>query len=597
LLRKVIILLLLALSVGVAWAQENAVIKTVTIRGRKNVAEQAILLAMKSKVGQPASRDTLGADEKAILDLGYFKDVKITLGVSDASGTEIVVDVLENAVVKEIRIIGNSVIPTDKLTETIKGIQPLNQILNLRKVALIADAVSKLYEAKGYMAQLEDVSPQEDSPNTLVVTILEPRVGEIQLTGLKRTKPSVIRRIMKTKPGEAFSVMQWRKDLEELFYSYWFEDMKPNESPSDKPGYRNLSIDFKEARTAQVAAGVALDPQSRLVGTANYSDSNFMGLGQNLGVFLSQATVGGGISAEVAYGNRFFDNKDTAMQLRLYSKVVYNFTGSGLGPFDSPDATNRFDERRTGASLMFSRPFGSRYRASLGLNAQKMETIDLTTDGSISYIQQDGDLEWLTLGADYDTRHPSGEPYRGHLVRFLLEPGISNITKIGGGVEGDTSLLGKSNFVRSTLELRKYWSKSLGKNAKIDDPRPVLAFRAKFGMISGTVPFFEQLFVGGADSLRGYQNQRFWGNRMILSTLEYRYPIQKSFNLVGFVDYGGAWGGYGNLRDFTQSDSMNLKLGYGVGLAFRTPLGPIRIDFGFNQDGERRTHFTLGTSF
>jgi len=38
-------------------------------------------------------------------------------------------------------------------------------------------------------------------------------------------------------------------------------------------------------------------------------------------------------------------------------------------------------------------------------------------------------------------------------------------------------------------------------------------------------------------------------------------------------------------------------LGYGAGLSFRTPLGPIRIDIGFNEEGRSRTHFIIGTSF
>lgn len=130
------------------------------------------------------------------------------------------------------------------------------------------------------------------------------------------------------------------------------------------------------------------------------------------------------------------------------------------------------------------------------------------------------------------------------------------------------------------------------------DPRQVIALRARAGYIKGTTPFFEQLFVGGADSLRGYPDQRYWGNRMLSASAEYRYPIQKSFNLTGFVDYGGAWGGsYPALNDFVQSSKMDLHLGYGVGVGFRTPLGPIRIDFGFNTQGGSRTHFSIGTSF
>jgi outer membrane protein insertion porin family len=126
---------------------------------------------------------------------------------------------------------------------------------------------------------------------------------------------------------------------------------------------------------------------------------------------------------------------------------------------------------------------------------------------------------------------------------------------------------------------------------------PSIALRSRYGFISGRVPFFEQLFIGGSSSLRGYENQQFWGSRSFLTTVEYRRPLQRNFSLVGFADYGGAWGGYGEVTGFPQFSSANLKLAYGLGLAFTTPLGPIRLDYAINQDGGSRVHFNIGTGF
>ncbi len=597
-LRRIILALTLALLAVGAWAQQSDVVSKITVEGQKNISQEAILAAMNTKVGERFSRDVLAQDKDAIDNLGFFRDVQILSGLPSGGNIEVLVRVSEYPVVKEVRVVGATVLPVEKVTAIVTGVQPLGQVFNLRNVGPISTALAKAYEQKGYYVQVGDIAPQDDSAGTLLVSILEPKVNEIALTGLGRTRPSVIRRMMKTKPGMALSDTVLRKDMEELYYTYWFEKIDPTRVPAEKPGYFNIGIDFQETRTAQISAGVALDPQSRLVGTVNYNDTNFMGLGQSVGLSLSQATVGGGVSAELAYGNRYMDSKDTAMQLRLYSKVVYNFTGSGFGPFETSEDEDRFDERRTGIGLTFTRPFAPRFRASVGLSAQRSETIQLNAaDTAVDYIQQDGDLGTLLFGMDYDTRQPSNEPYQGQLARLVVEPGMCDIRKIGGNVAGIEDLLGKHNFLRTSLEYRRYWSRPLPPKTPIDKPRPVLAFRSRLGYISGTTPFFEQLFVGGSDSLRGYPNQRFWGDRSWLSSLEYRYPIQKAFNVVGFVDYGGAWGGYGNLNNYSQSDDMDLRLGYGVGVAFRTPLGPIRIDFGFSQDGESRTHFSFGTSF
>lgn len=587
-------------TIAVAWAQTTSTVKSVTVRGNQNVTADAISAAMKVKEGKALLQKDLLDDEASIRNLGFFKDVKVlTRQVSDTE-VEVIVEVSEYPVVREVRVLGNTVVTTEDITKTTLESQPSGQVWNNRNARPIRDAITKLYEDKGYFVQVDRLGPDDSSPGTLLVSVIEPSVGEIKLIGLRRTQEKVIRRIMKTKPGKPFSSRNWRRDIEELYYTYWFENdgVRPAvPEATEVPGQYNLAIEFKEARTGLLNMGVALDPQSRLVGTLSYSDSNFLGRGQSVGIQLAQATVGGGPSAEFAFGNRFYDSRDTSMNFQVFSRVVYNFTGSGTDPFGGSQTTGKFDERRTGASISFTRPMGD-YKATLGLRGQNIKTLTLNPDPKDDFIQQDGDLLTLSLGAAYDTRQPSVEPYKGQLVSLSVEPGYSNITSIGGNVKNFTNVLGSNVFLRTTLEYRKYWSKKMPEDAPLDKPRPVLAFRAKYGNVSGTAPFFEQMFVGGADSLRGYQNQRFWGNQSFLTTLEYRQPVQKSFNLIGFLDYGGAWGGYGVIKDFDQSRTPRLKLGYGIGVGFRVPqLGSIRIDFAFNQEGQNRTHFSFGSSF
>ena len=125
----------------------------------------------------------------------------------------------------------------------------------------------------------------------------------------------------------------------------------------------------------------------------------------------------------------------------------------------------------------------------------------------------------------------------------------------------------------------------------------MVAARIKYGWINGQVPYFEQFFAGGPDSLRGYDPDRFWGTKTLLMTLEYRHPIQKSFNLIAFVDYGGAWGGHGAVNDYSQDNRFRLHLGFGPGLSFKTQFGLIRVDLGFNERGKSQPDFLIGNSF
>jgi len=603
--RRAVGTVLLAVVAAAVWAQQARVVSKIAISGNKEISEVAIAAAMKMKVGSTFNEDDRKADQQKILDLGYFRDVKIFQFPANDREIELKIEVSEFPVIKEVRVTGNLAVKAADIEKAVRDVQQMGKIWSARNASPIKDAVKSLYEKEGIFVEFEMVGPQLESPGTLTVAVLEPTIEQIKFRGLTRTKPETIKRMMKSKPGGTFNREQLRSDLYGLGSTYWFDEIKPDVQLGERPGGYVVNIDFAEARTAQINAGVALDPQSRIVGTLSYGDTNFKGRGQSVGVQLSQATVGGGPSAEFGFTNRFYDAKDTVMSFRLYSKVIYNFAGNGVfGTGD--DQTDQFDERRTGFQLSFSRPVGKRYRFNLGLQGRDARTIDLQTTGTQNYIQQDGTLASLSIGAEYDTTRGGAEPYGGDNFRLTLEPGYSNITKVGGNVASFQDLVGSSTFLRTTLEYRKYWSRTpkskknpADPNADIEiAPRPVVAFRAKYGNISGTVPFFEQLFVGGSDSLRGYTNQRFWGSNSFLATLEYRHPIQKNFTLAAFGDYGGAWGGYGELNDFAQSSNPNLRLGYGMGLIFRVQgLGGIRVDLAFNQEGGSRTHFSFGQSF
>lgn len=591
------ILLVLASAAIVASAQQNPTVTSVVVRGNQNISVEAILASMRVKPGEPLSLTQLATDEQAIRDLGYFRDVKVLNRAVSATESEVVVEVSEYPVVREVRVVGNTVITTEALAKAVDEIQPIGNVWNNRNARPIRDALAKIYEDKGYFVDFEQIGPDAVSVGTLTVAVLEPRVGEIRLIGLSRTKTQVIERIMKTRPGEVFSPRLWRRDIEEMYYTYWFDKIEPAQpSLADRPGVYNLAIEFSEARTGQLNVGVALDPQSRLVGTGSYNESNFLGLGKSIGVQLAQATVGGGPSVELAYGDRFYDRKDTSINAQVFSKVVYNFTGSGFDTIGGGNSDRQFDERRTGFNLTATRPVND-LRYTVGIRGSNTRTLNVSSDPKVEFVRQDGDVIGLVLGASYDLRVPTAEPHSGQLVSLTIEPGYSRVTRLGGALAGETQTLGTKFFAKTTVEYRRYLSARVADDAPLDKTRPVLAMRARYSIVNGTAPFYEQVFIGGSDSLRGYENQRFWGNQGFLGSVEYRYPVQKSFTAIGFVDYGGAWGGYGQLKDFPQSRTPRLRLGYGVGVGFRTPIGAIRIDFAFNQEGRNLTHFSLGTSF
>ena len=577
----------------VATAQDTSAIKEILVSGNQNISRDAIVASMRTKVGQPYLQATLDMDRKSIEDMGFFQAVDIQAKPLEVGVWQIVVTVAEFPMIKEIRIVGNSAVKTEELLAAIT--LQAGQVFNLKSVQPSANAIRKLYSDRGLFVQIDEFGPMQEAPSTVNIVLLELTVNSVSVQGNTRTKDSVFRHLIKTREGDPYNVKKWENDLRRIYGTQWFEDVKSVERESQNIGKLDLIANVKEARTGLFNVGVQFDPRSNFAGLLKLSDSNFRGTGQNVGINYLQSAEGSGASLDLEYGNPWIDGRDTSMQVALYSRLVFRFAGSGFGGSGVPTDDNRYTERRTGATVGFARPVKEDVSGSISARVEKIQTADLNTGSTNAFIMQDGDVAVLSFGMTQNKRDVDIEPSRGTWTRVLIEPGYSNITKVGGASTG--AELGSSTFLRTNLEYRAYFSSGPPRGKELDAPRKVLAARARLGIISGKVPFFEQFFAGGSDTVRGYAEDRFWGRQTLLTSLEYRVPVQKSFNIIGFVDYGGAWGGLGSVNTYTQSNKFDLHVGYGVGFSFRTPLGPIRLDFGFNESGGSRTHFLIGTSF
>lgn len=169
---------------------------------------------------------------------------------------------------------------------------------------------------------------------------------------------------------------------------------------------------------------------------------------------------------------------------------------------------------------------------------------------------------------------------------------------------------GDYNYTEYTAEARKYLT--LG--------RMVLAGRARAGtldapgLLAADIPFFKRYFLGGSSSLRGWgrfeispltlSGTPIGGHSMFESSAEIRVPAFGQFAVVGFVDAGNVW--YDSF-DFNLGD---LRVDVGPGIRYRTPIGPVRLDLGYQLtrvdgllvNGEPeprrwRIHFSIGQAF
>lgn len=171
-------------------------------------------------------------------------------------------------------------------------------------------------------------------------------------------------------------------------------------------------------------------------------------------------------------------------------------------------------------------------------------------------------------------------------------------------------MFGDFNYTEYTAEARKY--QTLG--------NLVLAARVRAGtidapgLLAGNVPFFKRYFLGGSADMRGWGRFEvapltlaglpIGGHSMFQSSGEVRVPAFGNLSAVFFVDAGNVW--YDSF-DFNLDD---LLVNVGPGLRYRTPIGPVRVDLGYQLtrlDGllisgapeprRWRVHFSIGQAF
>lgn len=582
-----------------AHAQEGPRVKSITIRGNVRVSKEAILGAIRSKVGDLASIDQFEKDKDEIRSMGWFSKVSYLKNVEADSNISVIFDVQEYKPVREIQIINNLAISTEELMKLVTfapapgtpedKLRPYNSL----EANPVAVAIGRAYAAKGFFGQVASIDSIPET-GTVRIDILESTVNSVTITGLTSTKQRIFERLIKSRPGQPYNRIEWERDYQRVVNTGWFELGQPKipAENEERSGRVDLQMIANDAPNGQFLAGVVLDPRNSFAGNLGYSTQNYLGTGQSIGINYQQPTIGLGGSVSLNYGNPFIDKSDTNLQASIYDRVLLRFNQGFGAQQNLNNLQDQYSERRTGGALSFSRPAKDRSISGISARFERVNT-PIITQQNLNFIQQDGEVGAISFNKTWNSRDLDLDPSRGKFIRVDIEPGYSVIKPVGNIPSPE----GRFGYLKFGFDYRAYFTNDKRRRTMQDDSFVVNAFRLRGGAVSGTVPFFEQFFAGGPDSVRGYFQDRFWGKYMLVSTFEHRKPINPTFSLVGFLDYGSAWGGYEGVNDFSQSSSPSFKISYGLGIRFRTKIGAIRIEYAINGDGQSLPVFMIGNNF
>ncbi len=568
----ILILVFILGSLSVVQANNQGKITAIVVQGNENISMDLIISQISSNLQDVFSKENIEKDMKAVFDLGYFKDVKIKLE-SFRDGYKVVFVVVENLPIREINIEGTTVVSIEEMREVM--VLQEGQIFSQKILRNDLDRISQLYKDRGYLLiNIKDINFDEEGK--LWINISEGRLEKIVIEGNDKTKEKVITREINIESGDLFNFEKVKKSLQKIYNLGYFEDVSMKLEPGAEEDSIVLVVKVIEKNTGKFGIGAGYNSEEGLMGFTSYEESNFFGGGQKVQAKLE---LGGRTTYKLSFLEPWLADTPTSFGFEVYDTINHKEDK------EEEVILGEYDEERLGGRLILGRKISDSVKLGLELKSERV-TYDLIS-GTLPEDTNEGLTNSLVPTFSYDTRDNVFEPTSGWYHSFSLE-------KAGGFLGGDY------DFTKYNLTLRAYISTQFIEDVvdissvkKITDnlSKGVLALRAIGGMADTELPSFAAYQVGGMNTLRGYDSGEFSGDKSLVFNAEYRFPLAENFQAVLFADWGQAW-------DIEQSINLDdLKFGKGVGVRFDTPIGPIRLDYGINEEGEGKTYFSIGHTF
>ncbi len=589
-------------------------ISRILIVGNKNINDAAIRGVITSaglKLGDTYTPENAATARDAVKAMGYFNgDIGLSGGQDPAGGVDVTFTVRENPVIKTIKFTANTptgepTIPSDKLKSlmTTKEGQVLNTNILVRDLDSLFNHTTSYVYQQGYIFDVSSDINIDPISGVLNIPLVEAHINSIKITGLKKTKPTVITRELHTQVGDVLDEKKLQKDLTRVYNLGLFDEVGPFDPSSTDVGKVDITIPVTEKRSGQVSVGVGYSSTQKLVGQAELAENNFRGLGERVSLQWQVGGVNSQSSLELGFFEPYLDKRHTSLDVDIYDKAVYRFNSSGLSGGSSSvnvsGDTNTYIERHRGATLGINRPYGDFLTLGITGRSETVST-DNVNVGVDQYIRQKGSVSGLGLRGILSNRDNEFAPAAGGLTSISYEF-VSASTQPVSSLAVSPLAPGREIFGKLGLDLRRYNSlQGPRKPGNFTQPKRVLATRILIGATAKNVPFFEQYFLGGADSLRGFDQDRYWGSNLALFQAELRVPVGKDNNFQGVLlfDGGDAWNSIYQVQGLSQDTAFKLRYDYGVGIRLVTPIGPIRLDYAIpNGGGSGRTQFSIGQSF
>lgn len=559
--RNSIIGVVLACWVMISPACGADLVRSIDIKGLQTLTQSEIntRVTLNSVLHQPLNQEAVLEDVQTLYLSGYFHQVSPEI-TPTLNGVSIVYRVLENPIIHKIQLTHTQIFTESFLKTLLKTKE--GQILNLKTIQEDKSIIEQFYYGKGYeIAKVVNI--QSDSTTGIVTfDINEGQIESISFKGLQSIPDFIVNREMKLKPATAFNSITYRNDRFKLLNLGFFSDVSAPQllSGSENDKIR-IEMTFKERKFNWFNYGIETVPgQSTIVG---FLQGNVYHL-----LFPSSQLTG---KIQLYTIDQTTNNKPLSIRsysLRYYQPWILNLWPIA-GSISNWNEIDYAQKVKNGADIRLEYPIpNENFTLSTSLKREK-----ITPASSASY--QIYSIAW---GIGYKTiDHP-----------FLPTQGIDWSVDYELGDRFGIPNPNIIEFSKYSINWANFW-KLTG-----EDSMGLHLFCGVFYLTNTSIQVSELpgFTLGGANSLRGYPESIIEKPKKIVANLEYRHLFNSDFQGVVFFDIGRV----GEQTDplFTLND---IQYGYGVGLRYFTPAGPLRIDFGVGKTGCLMIHWNLGQVF
>lgn len=484
--------------------------------------------------------------------------------------------------VGNIDIAGDLIFPKDKLLEKLKITK--ETFFNREVVRNDVLTLTDFYADEGYA--YAEIAPRihQDAEKLIVNITYDVKKNKqvyfeiIIISGNTKTRDKVIRRELKVYEQELYNGKGLKRGVRNLYRLDYFEEVKVNTLQGSSDDKMVLKIDVAEKPTGAFTFGGGYSSVENAFMMFSTSQRNLFGRGQTLEL---KAELGG---------------RTTQYNLSFTEPWLFDIPWSaGFRIFKLDKDYDTYDKESFGGGVWSSYPIFDYTRATVKYGYENADIKNVTLDASDSIRKLEGtNVESsITTGLQYDSRNSFFNATEGSK---------HNISVQYAGLGGD---IGFTKYLAETG-----WFIPLFKDL-------VGVLHGKTGYVAGhsgkTLPDWERFYLGGINSLRGFDwrdispieinengvESKVGGDKFIQINIELKHPLFKDAGIwgVAFFDTGNV---YNNDQDL---DLGNMRESVGYGFRWYSPIGPIRLEYGFILDPKEgrgqggRWEFSMGGVF